>query len=930
MKLSTYTNSVKTRSYFKNELSLGTESSSRGAVSVFTFLTLLSFLNKLGTHCGVRLHKQQPHTPTHYKQKITTDSNFLGNVPVYPKRLNYINTAVWFLNTHAAARVLGNRSKSSTLEFKRFTLYNYTVVHPTAPNYQVTSTRTWISTFRRMFKKMYTSMQYLQVTDLKTHAKYSRARFVYWGPSTRKSIRKNNSMGTNPKTFYLRKKRRHIVKKLRPRFSWKMKVANWANVRKYYKVLRYHEKMSKVRYLSWIGAPWAKWRIPRTFRIQVPFRARRFKRTWYKTYRHKELKSQKKNWTFFRAGTWGRRTRWGCHNSGLGFEGSVAYTYRPGAVGYRATRFRKATSYKKRAKIYRLRKNTKVRAALRYAQKAIRLSKVSRFSKNYANDFKHRVRYTRLTLLRKAVHVAAPPKRTSFVVTARYNYFKLNTPVDFLRRGWSWFQAKAAPRLPKRLAQEAVGIYFDTKRKDLLNILKLRVLKRRSFNYRNTSMSIIERVAAATALQHVTGWGRRSVFKLFWAYHESLEEESTSKFWRFNAVADVDGDSPLKAWVKFRKILLNPNLRFKKKYAIPTVTRGFVRRYRTNRKVRRLKIFRFKYPKVRWKLRKAYRRCTKVAKWLTSRAWPTFPPKQVLRAKSPIASCRVSGFAFKGYGDYVSKKIKCYTFKTPLRKNMKSHLSFNKNKKWDWKDINIEVLRRGPRKYKCRRWLRRRIIKATRRLFRRRYWQDFVLGLVEKNLDRYRCRIKTPPKPTKPRALHRASVKVFVDWQDRLKTPRPIFSTRYVYSPPKNFTPVVVKTERKSGIWSWYNRCFLKKTRKISKPGFDFYVYRKIAPELKVFTPTASEIIPEVHPSGLSSAQRAVQYFRNTAIERIIPSGTARPVKSKPTRRNYQLPKRPTKWSSKARQSTAFFRPAPVTLPTKKKKYRGPPKKKHV
>ena len=66
---------------------------------------------------------------------------------------------------------------------------------------------------------MYTSMQYLQVTDLKTHAKYSRARFVYWGPSTRKSIRKNNSMGTNPKTFYLRKKRRHIVKKLRPRFS---------------------------------------------------------------------------------------------------------------------------------------------------------------------------------------------------------------------------------------------------------------------------------------------------------------------------------------------------------------------------------------------------------------------------------------------------------------------------------------------------------------------------------------------------------------------------------------------------------------------------------------------------------------------------------------------------------------------------------------
>lgn len=61
----------------------------------------------------------------------------------------------------------------------------------------------------------------------------------------------------------------------------------------------------------------------------------------------------------------------------------------------------------------------------------------------------------------------------------------------------------------------------------------------------------------------------------------------------------MDGGSPLKAWVKFRKILLNPNLRFKKKYAIPTVTRGFVRRYRTNRKVRRLKIFRFKYPKVR-------------------------------------------------------------------------------------------------------------------------------------------------------------------------------------------------------------------------------------------------------------------------------------------------------------------------------------------
>lgn len=153
MKLSTYTKLVDLAGNSNKNSSTFSE---RGAVAIYSNLSLLRFLNKLGAPTGVILPN-------------TAGSRPAAEPLVQTGRVTYLNTAHWFLSTHATLRIIGNRPRTINDRFRRYTVANFFRFQGSAPELIAVSTRTWFSTFRRMYKKLRLSISYPQVGDLRKY-----------------------------------------------------------------------------------------------------------------------------------------------------------------------------------------------------------------------------------------------------------------------------------------------------------------------------------------------------------------------------------------------------------------------------------------------------------------------------------------------------------------------------------------------------------------------------------------------------------------------------------------------------------------------------------------------------------------------------------------------------------------------------------------
>lgn len=102
--------------------------------------------------------------------------------------------------------------------------------------------------------------------------------------------------------------------------------------------------------------------------------------------------------------------------------------------------------------------------------RALKLSRISRFSKKYGPVFKKYARYARRSLVLHAMSKIKPSAKISFAPALRHYYFALPTRVGYRQNTLRWFSKKRFNKVTRHIDMESVATFFDTKRADLQKV----------------------------------------------------------------------------------------------------------------------------------------------------------------------------------------------------------------------------------------------------------------------------------------------------------------------------------------------------------------------------------------------------------------------------------------------------------------------------